>query len=367
MKIFFRFLRDNGAWLGFLTLAIVLSVWTGGDFLSPRNLTNLIRQASINGILAAGMTLIILTGGIDLSIGSVVALCGVLLGVAQMRYGLAELGTTGLMISAAVAVGAGLLIGSLNGILIAGLRLAPFVITLGMMVVARGLALIFSDGASISPMGESLNNLSSGYFSELTSIVILAMVVFLFVFRLWREKKNFQFLSLLFPLFAFALFSQSFWRYKGFPNLALFLMVVIFLVWILLNQSVLGRCIYAIGSNEKAAYWAGVPIRKVKITVYALMGGLAGLAAVLLSGRLNGADPNAGQLFELDAIAAVVIGGVSLKGGVGTVTGSLIGALTMATLNNGMDLLGVSSFYQMVFKGLIIILAVSLDRNQREA
>jgi ribose/xylose/arabinose/galactoside ABC-type transport system permease subunit len=125
--------------------------------------------------------------------------------------------------------------------------------------------------------------------------------------------------------------------------------------------------VYAIGSSERAAYWAGVPVRRVVWIVYALMGMLAGLAGMLLTVRLNGADPNAGQLFELDAIAAVVIGGTSLKGGVGTIMGSFIGALTIATLNNGMDLLGVPSFYQMVFKGLIIVIAVALDKTQREA
>jgi D-xylose transport system permease protein len=361
------FLRTNGAWLGFLGLAIILTIWTGGDFLSPRNLTNLIRQASINGVLAAGMTMIILTGGIDLSIGSVVALCGVLVGLSQVNLGYGNLGTPGLFVAAGVALLAGLLVGLLNGFLIATLRLAPFVITLGMMVIARGLALIFSGGSSISPMGEPLNDLAGGYFSESLTVVFLALAAAWFGWSLWKDRKNFQFTNLLFPLMAFVLFGQSFLRYKGFPNLALFLVVVVGISWILLNQTVFGRSVYAIGSNEKAAYWAGVPIKRVKILVYAIMGLFAGLSAMLLSGRLNGADPNAGQLFELDAIAAVVIGGVSLKGGVGSVTGSLIGALTMATLNNGMDLLGVSSFYQMVFKGFIIILAVTLDRNQREA
>ncbi len=362
-----QFFKKNGAWLGFLTLAIILTVWTGGDFLSPRNLTNLIRQTSINGILAAGMTMVILTGGIDLSVGSVVALCGVLVGILQVNYGLGNMGLTGLWLSAGVALLAGALIGFVNGTLIATLRLAPFIITLGMMVVARGLALIFAGGSSISPMGENLNELAGGYFSQETTVIILIFTAALFTWNFWKDRKEKKFLNLLFPLFAFILFGLTFLRYKGFPNLAVFLILVIAITWVILNQTVFGRSVYAIGSNEKAAYWAGVPLKRVKIMTYSLMGLLAGLASVLLSGRLNGSDPNAGQLFELDAIAAVVIGGVSLKGGVGSVTGSLIGALTMGTLNNGMDLLGVSSFYQMVFKGLIIILAVSLDRNQREA
>ncbi len=360
-----QFLRQNGAWLGFLALAIILTIWTGGDFLSPRNLTNLIRQASLNGILAAGMTVIILTGGIDLSIGSVVALCGIFVGLTQVQWGWGNQGDFGLWGSALVSIAVGLLLGLTNGFLIASLRLAPFVITLGMMVIARGLAMIFSGGSSISPMGENLNNLASGYFSENFGFVFLAFILVLAIFILKKSKTSFK--DFLFPLLAFILFAQSFVRYKGFPFLAVFLFATVAITWLILNRTVWGRNIYAIGSNEKGAYWAGVSIRKVKIGAYALMGFLSGLAAFLLSGRLNGADPNAGQLFELDAIAAVVIGGVSLKGGSGSVLGSLIGALTMATLNNGMDLLGVSSFYQMVFKGVIIILAVSLDRNQRES
>lgn len=362
MKIF---LQKNGAWLGFLFLAIILTIWTGGDFLSPRNLTNLIRQASLNGILAAGMTVIILTGGIDLSIGSLVALCGVVVGLSQVNFGFAQSGELGLLFSAGLALVVGLGLGLINGLLIATLRLAPFVITLGMMVIARGLAMIFSGGSSISPMGENLNTLASGYFSETFSLFFLILLFAFTVFLIWRNRTSIK--DFLFPLLAFVLFSQSFVRYKGFPYLAVFLFATVGVTWLILNRTVIGRNIYAIGSNEKGAYWAGVSIRSVKVSAYALMGLLSGLAAFLLSGRLNGADPNAGQLFELDAIAAVVIGGVSLKGGTGSVLGSLIGALTMATLNNGMDLLGISSFYQMVFKGIIIILAVSLDRSQREA
>lgn len=359
------FLRQNGAWLGFLVLAIILSLSTGGDFLSPRNLTNLIRQASLNGILAAGMTIIILTGGIDLSIGSIVALCGIFVGLSQVNGGFGQQGMYGLWISALISVLIGLGLGLINGVLIASLRLAPFVITLGMMVIARGLAMIFSGGSSISPMGDDLNSLASGYFSESVSIGALVLVL-LFCFYLIK-KNRISVKDFLFPISALLLFSQSFIRYKGVPYLAFFLFSTVAAAWVFLNRTVLGRNIYAVGSNEKGAYWAGVSIKQVKISAYAVMGLLSGLAAFLLSGRLNGADPNAGQLFELDAIAAVVIGGVSLKGGMGSVLGSLIGALTMATLNNGMDLLGISSFYQMVFKGVIIILAVSLDRNQRES
>jgi ribose transport system permease protein len=145
------------------------------------------------------------------------------------------------------------------------------------------------------------------------------------------------------------------------------LLLVLGVIGFLLSNTTLGRSVYAVGANERAAYWAGVPVRKVKWFVYAALGMLAGLSGVLLSARLNSAVPTAGNLFELDAIAAVVIGGTSLKGGSGTIMGTFAGALTIATLNNGMDLLQVPSFYQMVFKGLIIIVAVSMDKAQRQS
>ncbi len=375
MKSFFK---ENGVWLGFVSLVILITIFTGGDFLSSRNLTNLMRQASINGILAGGMTLVILTGGIDLSIGSVVALCGVLVGISQVNWGWGIQGEFGLLMSFAISIVAGLAIGLINGSLISFLRIAPFVITLGMMVIARGLALIFSGGSSISPMGEGLNELASGYFSNWQSIIIVIVFLIFLILAIKSQpkinnkitnntlkNKKIQFANFIFPMLSLVLFGYSFFQYKGFPNLALYLMITICCLWFVMEKSVVGRSIYAVGSNEKAAYWAGVSIKKITLFVYGVMGLLSGVAAVLLSGRLNGADPNAGQLFELDAIAAVVIGGTSLKGGVGSVIGSLVGALTIATLNNGMDLLGVTSFYQMVFKGLIIVLAVSLDRGQR--
>jgi ribose/xylose/arabinose/galactoside ABC-type transport system permease subunit len=307
------------------------------------------------------MTFIILTGGIDLSIGSVVALAGIIVGVSQVHWGFSEAGTLGAFGSVFLAASLGTALGAINGGLISTLRIAPFVITLGMMVVARGLALIFSGGASISPMGDSLAPIAEGYLSPILTIFLLAGSAIV-LFRVFRR----QVLDGVFPALLLGLVSYSFLTYKGFPILALFLLISLAISAVVLARLSFGRAVYAIGSNEKAAYWAGVPVRKIKWAVYTIMGLFAGISGVLLSARLNGADPNAGQLFELDAIAAVVIGGSSLKGGRGTILGSFIGAIMIATLNNGMDLLGVPSFYQMVMKGVIIIVTVSIDKNQRE-
>jgi D-xylose transport system permease protein len=359
-----KFLKENGAWIGFAVLIFAFSAATQGDFLSARNLTNLMRQASINGILAGGMTLIILTGGIDLSIGSLVAVAGVIVGISQVQWGWSEMGGMGSLYSMLLALGVGALAGLSNGLLVAWLGLAPFVITLGMMVIARGASMIFSGGASISPMSEALNEWAGSYLGLLPTGLIFALLAAWVFWQIVRNGHN-LFLKFVFPLLTLAVFGWSFFSYRGFPSIVIFLLVVLGALAFILRYTVMGRSIYALGSNEKAAYWAGVPIKKVTVFVYTVMGFLSGLAALLLTSRLNSADPNAGQLFELDAIAAVVIGGTSLKGGSGTILGSLVGALTIATLNNGMDLMGVSSFYQMVFKGLIIIAAVSLDQGQR--
>ncbi len=357
-----EFVRKNGAWIGFLVLVVIASVLTEGSFLSARNLTNLLRQASLNGILATGMTLVILHGGIDLSIGSIVALTGILTGVSQVVWGWSAFGAAGALGSIALSIGAGFVCGFVNGGLVSLLGIAPFVITLGMMVVARGLGLIFSNGSSISPMGEWLTPISDSYLPPSMSIALMTIFVGSFLFSQRRQMSD-----AIFPLLTFGLLAWAFMEYKGVPMLVVFLLITMGLFAFVLTRTTFGRCVYAIGSNERAAHWAGVPVKKVIWIVYAMMGALAGLAGVLLTSRLNGADPNAGQLFELDAIAAVVIGGTSLKGGTGTIMGSFIGALTIASLNNSMDLLGVESFYQMVFKGVIIIAAVALDKGQRQA
>lgn len=354
-----HFLAKNGVWIGFFVLATTLSILTGGGFLQPRNLTNLLRQTSINGILASGMTMIILLGGIDLSIGSVVGLCGICVGITQVNWGWgASLSMT--LGSAVMAMGVGTFAGFLTGGLISVTGIAPFVISLGMMVIARGLAMIFSGGTSISPMGEALQPLADSSLS--IEISALLLVAFVGAFLYLRRKEKWD---LIFPMLTFLLLSYAFVSYHGIPWLVMVMVAVLLVIGLILNQTTFGRSIYAIGSSERAAFWAGVPVRKVLWIVYTIMGALAGLASLLLTARLNGADPNSGQLFELDAIAAVVIGGTSLKGGSGSIMGTFIGALTIATLNNGMDLLGVPSFYQMVFKGLIIIVAVALDSKQR--
>ncbi len=349
----------------------VLAVFTQGTFLTSRNLTNLSRQVAINGILAVGMTFVILIGGIDLSVGSVVALSGVVAGFLQVNLGLGQLNEgsqwIGTTLSISGAVFTGLLCGVFNGWLITRYRIAPFIITLGMMVIARGLALIFAKGAAISPLGDQFNELGQGYLSPLLSIfLVLGSGSVALVFQFFKKNKTASdWVAVAFTVLLTSLAVWAFQGYRGLPYPVIIFAGIALIGMVLLQKTRLGRFVLALGGNPEAAWLAGVPIRKITLGIYVVLGALAGLSGAILSARLNGALPTAGELFELDAIAAVVIGGTSLLGGIGTVRGSILGAFFIGSLNNGMSLLDVSEFYQKVIKGVIIILAVWFDTRER--
>ncbi len=290
-----------------LVIAAALSAATD-SFATASNLTNVARQVSINGILAVGVTFVLLTGGVDLSLGSVVALSGVVCAL------FAHPGEHALAIPLAMGLLTGGLCGLLNGVLVTRGGIAPFIVTLGMMTVARGLALILSGGKPVSDMSPALTDLAG----DVGPVPI--------------------------PLLCFVAVALGSWLFLG--------------------RFRLGRHLYAVGGNEQAARAAGVAVPQVKLFAYALCGLLTGLAGVVLAARITTGQPNAGQAYELDAIAAVVIGGTSLSGGVGSVVGTLLGVLLIGVINNGLDLLSVSSYYQAVIKGVIIVGAVWLDRRQ---
>ncbi len=300
-------LHRFGLLLVILSVGLALSVATD-SFLSVANLTNVARQVSINGILAIGVTFVLLTAGVDLSLGSVVALSG----VACATF--AHPGDHSVFVPIAVGLLTGAACGLINGALVTRAGVAPFIVTLGMMTIARGLALIVSGGRPVANMSNELTSLAG------------------------------DFLGIPIPVLCFA----------GVAGAA----------WFFLRNFRLGRHIYAVGGNENAARAAGVPVESVKLFAYGLCGLLTGLAGVVLAARITTGQPNAGQAYELDAIAAVVIGGTSLAGGVGTITGTLLGVLLIGVINNGLDLMGVSSYYQAVIKGVIIVGAVWLDRRQ---
>ena len=305
-----KLLADYGIVFAFILLCVVLS-FANENFMSVGNWTNVLRQTSINGVLAIGMTFVILTKGIDLSVGSLLAVAGMVTG---------SLVTGDNPSSPWLAVAAGLLtgtvLGCVNGAIVARLSVAPFVVTLGMLSVARGLTFIYNDGMPIANLSPQFRFLGQGMVGGLPVPVLV--------------------LALTFAVF-----------------------------WFLLNYTTFGRYVYAVGGNEKSAKTSGIRTRLVVFSVYAISGFLSALAGLILTARTTSALPQAGVAYELDAIAAVVIGGTSLNGGVGTLTGTLIGALIIGVINNGLDLLGVSSYYQQVIKGAIIVAAVLLDVSRK--
>ncbi len=261
--------------------------------------------------MAFGVTFVIISGGIDLSLGSLLAVAGV--SAAMM----AKADQFPVIVPILVGLFAGLLIGAFNGLVITKSKIAPFIVTLGTMTICRGLALILSKGRPVSGLSDSFNFIGGGTFLGIPIPIIILIVVFA-------------------------------------------------LSHILLNNTVLGRYIYAVGGNENAARAAGIQVNKVKMAVYMICGLLAGLAGIVLTSRITTGQPNAGAGFELDAIAAAVIGGTSTSGGTGTIPGTLVGVLLIGVISNGLDLLNVSSYYQQVVMGSIIIGAVVLDSwNQR--
>ena len=299
-----------GPLLALLVLIIIVTAMNP-SFIAPINLLNLLRQVSVNALIAFGMTFVILTGGIDLSVGSTLALSGALVA------GMITSGIDPLLVMI-IGVMIGGILGAINGLLITKGKMAPFIATLATMTIFRGATLVYTDGNPITGIGDSF--------------------IFKFVGR-----------GYLF----------------GIPFPVILMVVAFAILFLVLHKMTFGRKTYAIGGNEKAAFVAGIKIDRVKTMIYALSGMMASISGIIITSRLNSAQPNAGQAYEMDAIAAVVLGGTSLSGGRGRIFGTLIGALIIGTLNNGLNLLGVSSFYQQIVKGIVIIIAVLLDRKKK--
>ncbi|WP_297990712.1 ABC transporter permease subunit [Anoxybacillus sp.] len=302
-------IKKLGPLVGLLLLCIVLT-FLSDSFFTLDNWLNILRQVSINALIAFGMTFVILTGGIDLSVGSVLALSS------AFAAGLMANGMNGVF-SMMIGISAGLAMGALNGVIITKGRVAPFIATLATMTIFRGATLVYTEGRPITGFSDELafQMIGRGYFLGISVPVVLMLVAYV-------------------------------------------------LLYVVLKKTTFGRHTYAIGGNEEATRLSGIRVDRLKIWIYSLTGGLAALAGLILTSRLNSAQPTAGTAYELDAIAAVVLGGTSLSGGRGWIFGTLIGALIIGVLNNGLNLLNVSSFYQQVIKGVVILLAVILDRRK---
>ena len=368
-KKFFQqaLIKKYGNLIGLITLVIIVTILTRGTFFTQRNLVNVLRQVSVNGILAVGMTLVILIGGIDLSVGSVVALTGIIAAMSQ------SLGTIPAIILTLIA---GAIIGGWNGFFVTKFKIPPFIITLGMMTIARGLCLVISKGQAISGLNDSFLDISESYISPpvaITAIVLICLVLAFFTTMQKRKKRlkgqtsGFAIVSIMNILLIFAAAALIIWlvSYRGLPMGALIFLVIAFAGMCVLRRTRFGRYVYAVGGNEEASRLSGINVKLVKFLVFTIMGVLAAVSGMVLAARLNAGVPTAGVMFELDAIASVVIGGTSLSGGYGSVGGSIIGAFIIGVLNNGMQLLHIPSFYQEIVKGIIIIGAVLMDRKKK--
>jgi len=294
--------------IGLLILCMVISI-IAPRFLTFGNLKNVFTQVSVNAVIAIGMSFVILTGGIDLSVGSILAVSG-----AAAAGIMSSSGNVFLAIIVALAIGT--IIGLINGVLVSKGRIQAFIVTLATMTIFRGVTYVFTNGTPISGLGQNFSSIGNKMILGLPIPVVLMVIVF---------------------------------------GIALYI----------LSQTRYGRYVYALGGNEDSARLSGINTDKIKTLVYVISGAAAALSGIIVTSRIGSASPNAGVGFELDAIAAVVVGGTSLAGGEGSVVGTIIGALIIGVLNNGLNLINVSPFYQAIVKGLVILLAVMVKKKNK--
>lgn len=367
-KLSFKFdIRAYTLIIALILIAVLFTFLTGGDFLTSRNLSNLFRQMSVISILAIGMTLVIVAAQIDLSVGSIVGLTGGIAAILQVWF---EWGTVPAVL---VAIIVGALIGLLQGWLVAYKAVPAFIVTLGGMMVWRGLLLGVSKGETVAPLQESFINIGQSYLPYVWGYVLAVILCGAVAYSTYSRRKKRAKLQL--PLKSSAAdygvaigymaiilgFAYMMNRYYGIPIPMLIVLVLALIFVFISTKTGFGRYIYAIGGNPEAAKFSGINIKNHMLAVFVMMGALAGVAGVVLTGRLNAATVGAGQSFELDAIAACVIGGTSLAGGTGSIFGSIIGALVMVSLDNGMSMMNVQPFWQYIVKGSILVFAVWLD------
>ena len=306
VKIYFK--ENLGIIVAYLVLCVFLSVFpkTSGSFFTRQNIFNVLRQISTNLFLACGMTMVIILGGIDLSVGSIIALSGCISAGCVARYNLP------LPIALLMGLLVGLLVGMFNGAVISKTTIPAFIVTLATMNIAKGLAYVYTGGSPVRVVTKEWQFLGAGYVGI-------------------------------------------------FPTPVVILVIVLIITAIIMNKTKMGRHMYAVGGNQQAAEFSGIKVEKVKFFVHAFSGLMAGLAGIVLASRMYSGQPTAGDGAEMDAIAAVVVGGTSMAGGSGKIGGTIIGGLIIGVLNNGLNLLNVNSFWQYVVKGVVILLAVFLD------
>ena len=377
-----RNLRTSGIYVAFVAIVALFAILTDGTSLSPGNITNIVLQYSYILVLAIGMVIVIIAGHIDLSVGSVVALTGAISAVLVIQRGFPW--WAGVL--AALVVG--VLVGAWQGFWVAYVGIPAFIVTLAGMLLFRGLTLQVLDNISLSPFPPAYGKVASGFLNGLLggngydaftlligALAVAGYAVSGFRTRVARIKYKQPVES--FPLFIARVvvvaavvmyFAWQLAHARGLPIVLIILAVLIITYSVITNRSVFGRQVYAIGGNLSAATLSGVKVKSVNFWIFVNMGFLAAVAGVIFSARSNGSQPAAGNMFELDAIAAAFIGGAAVTGGVGTVVGAMVGGLIMAVMSNGMQLMGIDQSVQSVVKGLVLLLAVAFDvYNKRRA
>ena len=377
-----RNLRQSGIYVAFVAIIALFAVLTGGVSLSPGNITNIVLQYSYILVLAIGMVIVIIAGHIDLSVGSVVALTGATSAVLVIKHGMPW------WVGIVAALAVGLAVGAWQGFWVAYVGIPAFIVTLAGMLLFRGLTLQVLNNISLSPFPTEYQKVASGFLNGLLGgngfdaftlligvIAVAGYAVSGFRTRVARIKYQQPVES--FPLFVARVvvvgavvmaFAWQLAHARGLPVVLIILAVLIISYAVISKRTVFGRQIYAIGGNLAAAQLSGVKVRVVNFWIFVNMGFLSAVAGVIYSSRSNGAQPAAGNMFELDAIAACFIGGAAVTGGVGTVVGAMVGGLLVATMSNGMQLMGVDQSVQSVVKGLVLLLAVAFDvYNKRRA
>jgi putative multiple sugar transport system permease protein len=373
-------LRQYGILAALAVIVVLFQVLTEGRLLLPGNLNNLIQQNAYVLILAVGMVIVIIAGHIDLSVGSIVAMVGAISAIALTQWGL----PWGLAVVLALVVGA--LVGAWQGFWVAFVGIPAFIVTLAGMLLFRGLTLVLLTGGTINALPDAFNAIGGGWVPgllgsigegregrDILTLVVGFTVAVAMIAQQLRSRVNLRRLAMpvggvvsftvrngvaVVAIFALA------WQlsaYRGTPIILVILAAIILLFTFVLNQTVFGRHVYAIGGNLFAAQMSGVRTNWVNFFIFVIMGALAGLAGIVTTARAGGAVASAGQSFELDAIAAVFIGGAAVTGGVGTVVGAVIGALIMGVLNMGLSILSVDAAWQQAIKGLVLLLAVAFD------
>lgn len=348
------------------------SVATDGAYLSARNISNLLRQTSITGILAIGMVFVIISAEIDLSVGSLMGLLGGFAAIADVWWGWS------LPLTIAVTLVLGTLLGAWNGWWVSYRKVPSFIVTLAGMLAFRGILIGLTNGTTVSPISNDMTAIGQGYIPDVTGMILGLVAVFCFVTWGTYQRKARKNLNLNVPdatkdimkygLFAICVLGAIYLLndYRGIPFPVLVLAILTVVDMFIARKTAFGRHIYAIGGNIEAARLSGINVEKVKLTIFAINGFMVAIAGLILSARLGAGAPSAGQNAELDAIAACVIGGVSLAGGIGSVYGVIIGAFIIALLDNGMSMLDVPTFWQYIVKGAILLLAVWVDTMSKK-